>query len=477
MDLTEAFAPSQAGGTTADEKPPTDYFDFVVSPPAHCTSADGTIDEADSFLHRAGCRTTIGYLTDTRLHHDGFIKETNNNTLTALPPVSTITGSLGHINHRNARNHGCHLTGGNDPMSMDQSGQDCDYWVTEDTKEQTCNILLEDLNKYCWTTQTGSPSDHHSGLLVQRRDSPLGDPLQLNHRDCSNDDRQQNTDGAIYTLTVLNSEANSMDGLDCCKSPTPGTGVDTWSSLRQNHLDLDAILNMESSVSIGGTDATNADASGSATDRDDHQVVITANGTSVDSYKTVTASQFTTNEQFVTVKAESSDNNNDWKLSDRNNLTETVTVSESTAESLLRNALQGKLYPAAVTTTTLSGAAAARLLTDGTQSSQDDATMQACTDEQLLLSQLDVDAYRTTDYEKLKNIASEVVESYCNLEPVCNVSATTVMYTLDPASGSLGTITLPADLANVGTVTVVTTAPPQQEILHQGWLTLLVYNT
>lgn len=465
MDLTEAFTPSQAGGG-GDDKPPTDYFDFVVSPPDH----EGSIEEADSIL-RASCRSISFFhgVTDRLSHEVGFIKETNNNTLTALPPVSTITGALGHITHRNARNHGhCHLSSGSDTLGMDQSGQDCDYWVTEDTKEQTCNILLEDLNKYCWTTQTGSPNDHHSGLLVQRRDSPLGETLQLNHRDCSNDDRQQNTDGAIYTLTVLNSEANSMDGLDCCKSPTPGTGVDGWSSLRQNHLDLDAILNMESSVSIGGADATNADASGSATDRDDRQVVVTANGTTVDSYKTVTTSQFTTNDQFVTVKTDSNDNNNDWKLSDRNNLTDTVTVSESTAESLLRNALQGKLYPASVTTTALSGTAASRLLSDGTQSNQEDATMQACTEEQLLLSQLDVDAYRTADYEKLKNIASEVVESYCNLEPVCNVSATTVMYTLDPASGSLGTITLPAELANVGTVTVVTTAPPQQEVLHQG---------
>lgn len=92
--------------------------------------------------------------------------------------------------------------------------------------------------------------------------------------------------------------------------------------------------------------------------------------------------------------------------------------------------------------------------------------MQTCTDEDLLLSQLDQTTYRPGDYEKLKSIANEVVESYCSLEPVCNVSATTtVMYTLDPASGSLGTITLPADLGQVSTVTVVTAA--QQDVLQQ----------
>lgn len=92
--------------------------------------------------------------------------------------------------------------------------------------------------------------------------------------------------------------------------------------------------------------------------------------------------------------------------------------------------------------------------------------MHTCTDEDLLLSQLDQTTYRPGDYEKLKSIANEVVESYCSLEPVCNVSATTtVMYTLDPTSGSLGTITLPADLGQVSTVTVVTAA--QQEVLQQ----------
>lgn len=475
MDLTEAYAPSQAGGGgTATEEKTTDYFDFVVSPPPHCANADGTVDE-DSFLHRAGCRTTISFLGDTRLHHDGFIKETNNNTLTALPPVSTITGSLGHISLRsNSRNHGCHL---GDPVGLDQTGQDCDYWVTEDSKEQTCNTLLEDLNKYCWTTPSATTNDHHTGLLnVQRRDSPLGELQVHQHRDCPSDDRQ-NTDGAIYTLTVLNSEANSMDGLDCCKSPTPGTGSDGW-TLRPNQLDLDAILNMESSVNISDPNDR---------DHDRQQDVVTANGNVVDRYTTVAATQYTTDdqtgpfgvtvktepfgvtvksEQFgVSVKTEPGDNNNDWKLSDRNNLQDAISVSASTAESLLRNALQGKLFS---TTAPLTGGS--RLLGDGSsggQSNQDD-TMQTCTDE-LLLSQLDVDGtYRTGDYDKLKNIANEVVESYCNLEPVCNVQATTVMYTLDPASGSLGTITLPADLAQVGTVTVVTTAPPQQDVLHQG---------
>jgi hypothetical protein len=474
MDLTEAFAPNQARDTTTDEKT-TDYFDFVVSPPPQCTNADGTVDE-DSFLHRTSCRSTINYLGDTRLQ-DGFIKETNNNTLTALPPVSTITGSLGHINHhhnhhRNTRNHGCHLTD-NDSITIDHATQECDYWVTDDSKEQTCNILLEDLNKYCWTTQTSSSNDHNSGVLIQRRDSPLSDALQIHNRDCTGDDRQ-NTDGAIYTLTVLKSEPNSMDGLECCKSPTVGTGNDGW-TLRPNHLDLDAILNMESSVNIGASgDNTGANGATNTTDQDhDRQIGVTANGATIDRYTTVMTTQYETDNQTafgVTVKAEPGDNNNDWKLSDRNSLQDSVTVTESAAESLLRNALQGKLYSGTIASASLTGTAAARILGEiqtGVQQNQDE-TMHNCTDD-LLLSQLDVETtYRTGDYEKLKNIANEVVESYCNLEPVCNVSATTVMYTLDPTSGSLGTITLPADLTQVGTVTVVTTAPPQPNIVNQG---------
>lgn len=494
MDLTEAFAPGGGG----EDLPKTDFFDFVVSPPPHCASADGVVSDEESFLHRgtAGCRAMGGYLQTHEDHessHGGspFIKETNNNTLTALPPVSTITGSLSHhhqhhhhAHHHVRAQHGVQPTGG-ETTAMDQS--ECDYWGQEDDgKEQTCNILLEDLNKYCWSSSahtndgvihsaTGVPNDHHQTVGSGRAGCTVND--------------RQNTDGAIYTLTVLNNEANSMDALDCCKSPAPASG-DSW-SLRPN-LDLDAILSMEpSSGEQDHEQQTSGDVSRSVTDR--------FHGPDGRGF-TVPSSQYTTDDSgFVEskelcVRASSAncsgDNNNDWKLSDQN-LQEVAAAAAAavavgagdSAESLLRSALQGKLYtgPAQSVSSSSSSsqasaismpvsASTALMVSDQQQQQQQqqqqEDSMQACTDEDLLLSQLDQTTYRPGDYEKLKSIANEVVESYCSLEPVCNVSATTtVMYTLDPASGSLGTITLPADLGQVSTVTVVTAA--QQDVLQQ----------
>lgn len=480
MDLTETFTP----GSGSEDMPKTDFFDFVVSPPPHCTTADGVVSDEESFLHRtASCRAMGGYLQQTHEDHENshvspFIKETNNNTLTALPPVSTITGSLSHhhAQHQVRTQHGSVQQTGE--TAMDQS--ECDYWGQEDeNKEQTCNIL-EDLNKYYWSSNAsdsvihataGGPNDHHQAVDSGRAG-------------CNANDRQ-NTDGAIYTLTVLNNEANSMDALDCCKSPAP-TSSDSW-SLRPN-LDLEAILNMEPPTSEQDHEQQ---AGGEVNER-----FHATDG------RGFTVSQYTTDDNGFVESKElctrtpsancSGDNNNDWKLSDQN-LQEVAAAAAAavaagardSAESLLRSALQGKLYtgstqsvsspsPSSQTSTIsipVSGNASLMVSDQQQQQqqqqqqSQQEEPMQTCTDEDLLLSQLD-QSYRPGDYEKLKSIANEVVESYCSLDPVCNVSATTtVMYTLDPASGSLGTITLPANLGQVSAVTVVTA--PQQDVLQQ----------
>ena len=496
MDLTEAFAPG--GGNEDLEK--TDFFDFVVSPPPqqHCASADGISDE-ESLLHRTTCRT-MDFLHDRQLnvedhdqrelHGTSFIKETNNNTLTALPPVSTITSSL---NHHHARNHNC----GNietDQISMEQS--DCDYWSTAvgtDNKESACNILLEDLNKYCWSGHTNS----HQSLAGQTTDTidvnPVNDSVS---RVCSENDRQ-NTDGAIYTLTVLNNETDSMDALDCCKSPVPAVS-DSW-SLRPN-LDLDAILSLEPASAPDQQDHDRTRLDGSINSERFHAISGTPSQYSTED------SGFVESKELCGVGGRSlsnglGDNNNDWKLSDQNHLNKVAAVSATnvssadSAESLLRSALQGKLYTGSTQvvssssqanstmslTATSNAGNALQIITEHHQQQQhqhqqesqqpsEDEVINTCTDEDLILSQLDTQTYRPGDYEKLKIIANEVVESYCSLEPVCNVSATTtLMYTLDPNCGSLGTITLPGDLGQVGTVTVVTASSlSQQEMLQQA---------
>lgn len=512
MDLTEAFAPG-GGVVVTEDLEKTDFFDFVVSPQSlsssqgqqsapphsHCTSIENISNEETILRQTSTCRA-LDFLHDRQLSMDEterelpFIKETNNNTLTALPPVSTITSSLS----QHSRNNNCDNIQ-NDQISMEHS--DCDYWsAVGDNKEAACNILLEDLNKYCWSTHH---TDCHHSLVGQPADGSIDMHQQVNEpvsTACS-DSGRQNTDGAIYTLTVLNNEADSMDALECCKSPIP-TVSDSW-SLRPN-LDLDAILSLETAT----------------TEQDHERIGIDTSGSSP-SFHTISANHpathYSTDEgNFVESKElcnrrsqpnSLGDNNNDWKLTDQNHLNEaavsTATVAASvsgadSAESLLRSALQGKLYTTcssapvlvsssssqansnvSLTASSTNASSTLQLITDQhhhlhqqhhQQEHLEEEVINTCTDEDLILSHLDAPTYRPGDYEKLKSIANEVVESYCSLEPVCNVAATTVMYTLDPSSGNLGTITLPADLSQVGTVTVVTASSlaGQQDILQQA---------
>lgn len=437
MDLTETFP---TGCVPGDDLGKTDFFDFVVSPPPHCGSTGGVSDE-DSYLHRTTCRG-LTYLQDPHDDHDSltsssFIKETNNNTLTALPPVSTITGALSHHVVR----HHC--------VSAEvQMAADCTYWDTEAAKKQAANVLLEDLTKYCWSEQHRLNHPDHIHRIITAND-------------------RQNIDGAIYTLTVLNNDANSMDALDCCKSPTAPSS-DSW-SLRPN-LDLDAIFSLEPSPSDHDHDVHSIDTRHS----DRYHVIATPSSQYADD------SGFVESKELCRQSNTSGDNNNDWKLSDQNQLQEAVAAAAAdNAESLLRSALTGKIYtgsaqipsPSSSQASTISlsvssNASGIQMMdhqSSAQQSSQEsqNEAMQ-CSDDDLLLSQLASAPFRPGEYEKLKSIENEVVESYCSLEPVCNVSsAPTVLYTLDPQSGSLGTITLPADL---GTVTVVAA---QQDLLPQ----------
>ncbi|XP_046746185.1 zinc finger E-box-binding homeobox 1 [Diprion similis] len=472
MDITEAFAPG--GGN--EDLGKTDFFDFVVSPAPHGASGDGVSDE-EGFLHRSACRSIgVSFLDGPRhqdthdlrhdLHGSPFVKETNNNTLTALPPVSTITGSLTHHHHQhhNHRSHNCPTQQNADVTMQEQPSTDCDYWGDEG-KEQTCSIFLEDLSKYnCWSTGSNSGHGQSHDSIVQSEAAGRG---------CSGSHRQ-NTDGAIYTLTVLNNDANSMDALDCCKSPPPPSS-DSW-PLRPN-LDLDAILNLDPANDHEHENVTESSR------RDSFHIIPVAGMGS--QYSTDDSGFVESKELCVrggqTPAHQTGDNNNDWKLSDQNHLPEGGSTGDS-AESLLRSALQGKLYSGASTQAVSSSSSTTSqtpsLALQGTTSSTPhvqiiadhqpaDEAMHPCTEEDLLLSQLDATTYRPGDYEKLKSIANEVVE-YCRIEPVCNVSATTtVMYTLDPASGSLGTITLPADLSQMGTVTVVTAGGQRDAVIGQ----------
>lgn len=256
-------------------------------------------------------------------------------------------------------------------------------WNTDrDRTDRFETAILEDLNKYYWGQEQEPELDGSPGTDVVVKTE--GD----------------NTDGQIYTLTVLDGEPTAAPW-DRKKQtpalPSPGTATDT-TDLQHSSLDLDSILNIMPAQMNGFSDnflpnplikeePFNFEDSGFA----DHKDVL--------------------------------DNNNDWKLADQN----------GSGESLLRSALQGRSAryiprsspPAPPPPTTQaqdrlvmaldSDSAVNIVLFENPPANENPPSTQSVDD--LLLSQLET-SY-TDDYEKFNRIANEVVESvqqFCSEE-------------------------------------------------------------
>ncbi|XP_023317174.1 myb-like protein AA [Trichogramma pretiosum] len=411
----------------------------------------------------------------TRLASQDYQRETNNNKITALPPVSTITGSLGHLTTAGVIGRaGIRLQSAGNLLESSIAAANLNFWATDDVKngsqqqqqqqQQQYGGSGSEVDKYCWTTAVVDAD----GFQQQ---PALG----------------QNTDGSIYTLTVLeNSEPSSMDGLDC-RSPNSACVTDNW--MRSNQLgdfNMESIFNMEDatamsdhmSVAVGSVTANNVVVIAEQHQQhQQHQQVVAdvGNGEHYPSSTQATTFVSTT----LSPAQESGDNNNDWKLSDRNNAEEQQQQqqqqsqpqtepqqeqtqqqqqqsTESADESLLRNALQGKIYSNSVAAAC--GSQVLRFLAPvraepGTEIISND----------LILSQLDLSS----------GVDCAAMESYCNLQPVCNSTGDQqqqqqqqrqqptvqqLVYTYDPSNDNLGTITMAAaDLVSA----IVVQTPPQ----------------
>lgn len=258
-------------------------------------------------------------------------------------------------------------------------------WNVDRERDRIESAILEDLNKFYWNQNgeqqiDGSP-EVEAAVKVE----------------------VDNTDGQIYTLTILEGEgANNPWNRVKQEIPSP-TVNDPSTDLQHSSLDLDSILNIMPGQMNGFNDTFTHD--------------------------TLGETPFTLEDSGFADHKDVADNNNDWKLADQN----------EGGESLLRSALQGRTsryttkasppaappppppsqttVPTAITTKdrlvmTLDGDTGVNIVLfenpNPIITDPENPTSTQTVDD-LLLSQLNTNY--SDDYEKLNRIANEVVES------------------------------------------------------------------
>ncbi|XP_063709000.1 putative uncharacterized protein DDB_G0267840 [Culicoides brevitarsis] len=206
-------------------------------------------------------------------------------------------------------------TTGNEPNTgNDQPLQGFDqFWGPDkDTTGRLEQNMFDDLNRYVGWNQPSTPTSNS-----------ISNPPSIN-----------NTDGQIYTITVLNN------------STEPWLRKDAMEATTGPSLDIDSILGFPNYIK---QESFNYEDSGFATDSKDNLISPTqltppqSNGGAQQVQSTTNANLIMGNgtngrnhvapRQVIAFQ----NNNNDWQMNDHNG-------DQSAADSLLRNALQGKVY-------------------------------------------------------------------------------------------------------------------------------------
>uniref|UniRef100_A0A1Y1LVE6 C2H2-type domain-containing protein n=1 Tax=Photinus pyralis TaxID=7054 RepID=A0A1Y1LVE6_PHOPY len=420
MDITDAFR--------SEDLTKTDFFDFVVTPDSN--------DSQSLQQFSKQMRTVNAFLGNGS--DEG--KETNNNMLTAeLTAVPTIS-SEGVTNY------------------------DPNFWSDKETVRIE-TAILEDLNKYCWST------DHESNGVVATNPSKL-----LN-----------NTDGHIYTLTVLNGIDQNATWY---RPPLPPIVKEEDGSLSspssmehlQTGLDIDSILNI-----IPHQNGFNNIYSDSAQAPNTDGLIKSETYTYEDSgfadNKDELGNSLIIETPLLEAHENFNNNNNDWKVSNNNSSSST----NGSPDSLLRSALQGKTFVryngASKASKSETNSELRRVLStppvkpDGIYIKEDpdkpptivsggNSNGNVVFDEHpenhtnshmddLLLSHLD--ASYPEDYEKLKRIANEVAES---VNQYCLINNNTIehVYSVSPDQiGILSNLSSPISI----TAPAVSSTKPQ----------------
>lgn len=447
---------------TAPELSKSDFFDFVTSNEVTDAQYKQQMRSVNVFMESPDSRSNPLLSEEP--------KEQNNNSLLS---ISATSGVL----------NGAMSAGGTTTLQSFDS-----IWNVDRHSDRLESSMLEDLNKYYWSQDTEVSANSHCG------DTAISNKLISN-----------NTDGQIYTLTVLNQDINEPTpnrywGKEEDVSMSSPTEMD-----QQSSLDLESILNMNGFPNDFSQDSlttsvipkvenfTYEEGEGES----ESSELTTSNLVKVEAY-TYDDSEHKTDSMGAVIatpilesQVEFNNNNNDWKLSDQN--------TESN-ESLLRSALQGKAFiryttqknaitkldtnldmkRAIITNNNKSDVPS--MYQDGTEAemsmmmlspqvpttisiileepsatliNRDPTSTQSVDD--ILLSQLDTNY--PEDYEKLKRIANELGESvqpFCTVEPI---DPTRSVYNIHHLNGELMTMIPAGEIQLPQHLQIVTASP------------------
>ncbi|RZC34150.1 hypothetical protein BDFB_007561 [Asbolus verrucosus] len=417
MDITEAFR--------SEDITKTDFFDFVVTPDSNDTHS------IQQFTKQM--RTVNAFLGSTSPEES---KETNNNMLTT---------ELNHIPTTTAEG---------------ATNFDTNFWSDKETVRIE-TAILEDLNKYCWSTEEGN------GVAA------------------NNSKGGSNTDGQIYTLTVLNGiDQNAtwyrppLSAIGIVKEEDVSISSPSSMEHLQAGLDIDSILSIIPGQINGFNNNYNESTMSPNTDGLIKSETYTYEDSGFADNKDELANSLIIDTPLLEAHDSFNNNNNDWKLSNNN-------TNNGSPDSLLRSALQGKAfvrYNGTVKTNKVENNTELRRVlstppgkTDGIYIKEEpehiptivagiDANGKVVFEEHLpqrpadqenpsgshnvddlLLSQLDQSF--PEDFEKLKRIANEVAESvnqYCQID----TSAENTVYSISPDQiGILNNLNSPIQIA------------------------------
>lgn len=281
MDITEAFR--------SEDLTKTDFFDFVVAPDSNDSH---TLQQFSKQM-----RTVNAFLGNSSSEES---KETNNNSMVAaeLNNVPTTTTD-GVVNY------------------------DANFWGDKETVRIE-TAILEDLNKY-WV------SEQDAGSAVTNS--------------TSNKSNHTNTDGHIYTLTVL----NGIDQSAAWYRPPLATIVkEEDSSVSSPNsiehipagLDIDSILSIIPGQINGFNNNYNESTLNSNTDGLIKSETYTYDDSGFADNKDELANALIIDTPMLEAHDSFNNNNNDWKINNNNNNNN----NNGSPDSLLRSALQGKAF-------------------------------------------------------------------------------------------------------------------------------------